>query len=511
MPEEEEVEGFSPYTTGRGMLYLTIKDLIASLTAAIFFVFIARFLPTVSDLGFVTGIQTLTAMFIILSSLGLARSATRFISHFIGSGEPERAKGLYVLIFRIGIVSSAVFAAILYFVAPAISEPLFHDTKYIPLIRLSSLDVFLFSLATFTMFLLYTSMKFLQVTIISVINSVIKFPASIVLIFLGLGLEGVVLGLIIGDGITLVMYIYSLLPKIRNSKSKWSDLKPLLGYSIPLYGSMILNFLATRVDVYLLMILSSLYAVGIYSPAVFIANTIFIVLSSLDQALLPYTSRLYGKSGIDSLRNSSKFASRYLFLFYLPLGFAISSSAPTLLAGVLGERFSDSAYATVIIVMAITLTSVGSVFNNLLRAAGFTGTLLKADSLALAVQIVISVSTIPFAGVVGAATARAMARLVFFVYPTHKLNQIAGLSYDKAALRKGLCGSVIMSCVIVGLNIFLVSPYYLPIIYLTGALSYLIFLRYSHALNNEDIQVLNNILTSKFRWFIALLVKIVIK
>jgi O-antigen/teichoic acid export membrane protein len=78
-------------------------------SGAVFFIFIARFLPSLSDLGFVTGIQTIIAFFAILSTLGLARSATRFVSSYIGAGEKEKAADFYVLLFIIWLIPSTIF------------------------------------------------------------------------------------------------------------------------------------------------------------------------------------------------------------------------------------------------------------------------------------------------------------------------------------------------------------------------------------------------------------------
>lgn len=91
----ESREDLSAHVTARGMLSVLIKDLASTVSAAVFFIFIARFLPNVDDLGFLTGLQTLSIMFIVLSSLGLPNSATRFISAYIGAGDTNRAERLY--------------------------------------------------------------------------------------------------------------------------------------------------------------------------------------------------------------------------------------------------------------------------------------------------------------------------------------------------------------------------------------------------------------------------------
>jgi O-antigen/teichoic acid export membrane protein len=505
---------FSAHSTARGMIFLSAKNIIASVSAAIFFVLIARFLP-ISDLGFITGIQTLIAMFIILSGLGLAPSATRFISTFAGAGEDRKAQGLYPLIFIFSIISSAIFSALVYYLAPYISDLLFHSLIYSELVKLTSIDIFLFSIATASTFLLYASQQFLKITNITIINSVLKFSLAYILLVNGLGLQGIILGLIVGDAITLIMFVYALLPSILVKRSTMlyalSELKPLMKYSSSIYANMILNFLSTKVDVYLLLLMSSLYVVGIYSSAIFIANTFLLVLSSIDQALLPFTARMFGKSGIESFKSSSKTMSRYLFLFYFPFGFAIAVSAPSLIVIVLGNRFYDSVYATSIIVIAVTLTCMTTVFNNLLRAAGSPGTILKANIFALLIQLSISIGTIPYFETIGVAIARAVSRIILQVYPARKLSQLGALDYDKVALKNGIIGSAIICIAIISMSNLITEPYFLPITYIIAGIAYLLFLRKNRAMNSRDIDFINKILLGKMKWLTVVLAKIVIR
>ena len=90
--------------------------------------------------------------------------------------------------------------------------------------------------------------------------------------------------------------------------------------------------------------------VGIYGPPVFVGATFFILLASLDQALVPMTSRIYGQHGTANFKSSAVIASRFLLLFYFPLGFAIAASSTTLVTLILGPRFIESALPMAIIV-----------------------------------------------------------------------------------------------------------------------------------------------------------------
>jgi O-antigen/teichoic acid export membrane protein len=515
MSEGKQDENQAAYLTARGMLILASKDMIASAAAVVFFVLLARYLPNVADLGFLIGLQTLIMMFIILSGLGLPSSATRFISTYIGAGQKDRAAGLYPLVLFMTIFLSAAFSILLFLISPSLSILLFHNTEYTQLIQLTSVDVFLYSVINTAIFLLYASKDFRKIALISIFNSLLKYSLSFILLISGLGLYGIILGLIVGDAIALCLFIYSLMPNIRGQKgwlrSSFSELRPLLKFSFPLYGSTILNFLSSRVDVYLLMLLSTLYAVGIYSPAVYIANTFLVLLVAMDQALLPATARTFGKSGTISFKYSARYASHYLFLFYFPLGFAIAASAPALITIIMGDQFEESYIPFSLVVIAITLTSLGVVFNNLIRSAGHSEALLKAELISLTVQIPISVVTIPLLGIIGAALGRVFARFVYFVYSSYRANKLGAFDYDKNALKNGLSASLVVAFVIVVIGNQNPQPYYLLFSYIMAILSYLGFLRVTRAIDEKDIEFIDSVFLGRLKLVTKLLAKIAIQ
>lgn len=503
-----ENEGFLPYDAARGALYLVAKSLVANLSSVVFFIFIARFLSTVSDLGLVTGLLAVIAIATIVAGLGLPGAATRFMSRNLGAGKHNEAKGIPRLILVVGLISSIIVSVVVYASSNYIANIFFHETTHSQLLHLASIDIFLLSMMTFATSILLANQEFRKISIISVINSVVKYAMSYAFLVLGSGLDGIVIGWIIGDVLSLSMYAYVLMPNsIRGGSS--SEIKPLFKYSLPLYGSSVLDFLAVNLDRYLLLFLSNLHDVGIYSPAILIGTVLAVMLGSLDQALLPYFSRIYGKSGTDSFKDLSRFVSRYLFLIFLPIGFITLVFAQPLITIILGGKYFESIYPSAIIILAITLTSVGTIFNNILMSAGHTRIFLKSNIVALSAQTAVAFATIPFIGAMGSALARSSAYCILLLIPAYELKKTIGLHYDHKGLQNGLVGSIIMSAIMFAINFFS-NQYFLPLSLLAGLLSYLLFLRITHTLSIKDIEVINNILSGRLKWLVKILTRIVI-
>jgi O-antigen/teichoic acid export membrane protein len=497
----------SPYKAAMGMIYLVLKNAIFSISAGILMIFIARSL-TVSELGVISGLQAVVSISVILAILGLPGAATRFMSSHIGKGRQDKAKAISKLVFIIGLVSSTVFSFGLYIFSSHIAVILFHEILYYQLIQLASIDVFLISMITFSSALIYALQRFKTDTIFSIINSILKLVLSIGLLMSGVGLKGIIIGWISADLVYLLMFVYVLMPHLRGSFTY--DIRSLFSYSLPLYGSTILDYLAVNIDRYLLLILSGILAVGIYSPALSAGSVFFMILTSLDNALLPYFSRLYAAHGSKSLNELSRYASRYIFLVFFPIGFGGVALVPNFLILIYGDKYAGSIYPSIIIIVAITLTSIGTLFNNILMSSGHTNIFFKSTAISLCVQIGISLISIPYIGALGAAFAKALSYVALFVYPVNKLKKMEGIHYDRNAMKKGLAGSLIMALILYTLNSFLPNIYYIPFNLVIAFLSYLLFIRFTHTMNVQDFETLNNVMSGRLRWPIAMLSKVAV-
>jgi len=498
-----------PYKAAQGTLYLLVSTIVTSACSAVFFIFIARFLPSLSDLGLISALQVLINMGIIFAGLGLTNAATRFMSYYFGAEKQDIARDVSIVIFRIGLLSSITISFLTYIFASSIASLLFHRTEYTLLIQLASIDIFLLSMISFLVSILYSLHEFKKIATISIYTAIIRTGVAFILLISGMGISGIVIGYIIGDTISLLAFGYILRTSIFKT-GRQKIMTSLFKYSFPLYGSSILTFFSTNVDYYLVLILSTLSIAGIYSVAVLIGTVLLMILTSLEQTLLPFFSHLYGRTDIESLKNTSTVVSRYLFLIYLPLGFAAFASSPAIITGIFGERYIESIYPSMIIVLGITLTSIGTVFNNVLKSVGRTRIFFASTLCAVSVQLLISGLTIPVIGAIGAALARSSAYAIMLIIPAYRLKQIAGLPYDRKALEIGLVGSVVVAMTVFAVNSILAKPYCLLVSLPIAFMSYLVMLRITHAMNSKDFEIINNILSGKIKWPLIVITKIVL-
>jgi O-antigen/teichoic acid export membrane protein len=350
---------------------------------------------------------------------------------------------------------------------------------------------------------------------VSIITSLLRYSIALGFFINGYGLNGIFLGFVISDAFGVILFVFALAPKFFGTKinvsSFYFEIRPIIKFALSSYALSILYNLLNRIDVYLLSILTTPYVVGIYGPAAFVGSTFLVLLTSVDQALMPFMSRIYGKHGTSSFKSSAVQASRFLLLFFFPLGFAVAASSPTLVTVLLGSRFAESAYPMAIIIAGIVLFSPGLIANNLLRSAGYTGVALKASTAALLLQVVILLIMIPQFGILGASAARFVGYIVLAIPLLYSLHVIGGLDFDRQSLKYGLIGSGIISLEIIAIGAEIKGPASLILQYTIAFFSYLLLLRITHVLNHKDVEIVDETFMGKLKWLTVPLSKILVR
>ena len=186
-----------PYKAAQGTLFLLVSTILTSACGAVFFIFIARFFPSLSQVGLINAIQLLINMGVILAGLGLTNAATRFMSYYFGAEKQDIARDVSIVIFRIGLLSSVAISVLTYIFASSIASLLFHIAEYAQFIQLASIDIFLLSMTSFSISILYSLHEFKKIATVSISSALVKTGLSVILLIAGFGISGSIIGYII--------------------------------------------------------------------------------------------------------------------------------------------------------------------------------------------------------------------------------------------------------------------------------------------------------------------------
>jgi len=480
----------------RGASYLFIQGLVAKVAGVIYFAFAARIL-SVAEIGVVSALGMVAALFVTFGTLALPSAATKYISEYLGKDRRDLAKGVYKKVLQFGFSVSSLLSLLCIVASTFISVFVFGSQAYQLLINLLALDVFALLLSSFFTGTLFGLQKFREIAFAGIMLSCLRYGSSLYLLIQGYGLMGLVIGWVIGDfvGLGLLFFFTSTSFEIRAAPHPFMK---LVGYSAPLYMTGILSYFSAYVDKFIILFLAGFTTLGIYSVAVMAASVIGFVSSSIGNSLFPQLSELYGRHGRDALKVASIKASRYIFLIFVPLAVGLAATSyPTIMLFV-GASYESGWLPLTMISMAMALTCAGVVVNNLLLSLGFTRTFFEANMLGVVVGAVCCALLVAPFGSSGAALGRVALMTTSFGYLAYTLRRVFGLHFDPDAFKKSLVGSTVMAIAVGLLQFVWLDGRLLPLYVFVGGLFYVLMLRFLNALNNEDVKLLHEFMPKYF-------------
>jgi O-antigen/teichoic acid export membrane protein len=177
----------------------------------------------------------------------------------------------------------------------------------------------------------------------------------------------------------------------------------LLWLSLPLAGTMIVNYLYFRLDLLLLSWLKDQEAVAVYALAYRVLEALMVLPAYVMLALFPEIARRGAHS--ERLAPIVGAAEAGMLAIALPTVVLGITFAPEIVQVVGGDAYEDSATVLSILIVALAMSYLNGVYGNALLALGRQAALLAVTSAVLVVNLAVNLAMIPPWGVRGAAVA----------------------------------------------------------------------------------------------------------
>jgi O-antigen/teichoic acid export membrane protein len=483
----------------RGASYLFLQGAITSISNLLFLLIASRLLP-ISSIGAVSALGIVSSLLTIIGAFAIPSGVTKYISEYMGKNRQDTAKEIYKKTLRFSFLTSTIITMVSLALSAVISQYVFGDFSSQSIIVFLAFDI---GVLTFYSLMNGTALglqNFRLIAYVGIIVSALKLLIPICFLIIGLGLFGIVLGWFIGDSVGSLILLFFCSSSFGKAKSSNEfSFVELFRYSLPLYVVTIVGYFSTTIDRIVILSLSTLAALGIYSVAVAAVNVIGIVSSSIGSSLFPKFSHMYGRYGADSLKESSFRSSKYVFIIYTPLAIGLAATAYPIIELFFGVSYASGWLSLSIVSIAVALTSAGIIINNLLLCLGRTRIILEANVIGVLVGAVLSALLVPYLGSVGAAFGRASLVSASFAYSAYKLKRNYGLPIDIETLQKCLLCTLIMLAVIVPIELLLSDKYMTPFYIIIGGIVYILTLRLLKMINEQDMQLLEEILPERLR------------
>jgi O-antigen/teichoic acid export membrane protein len=343
-----------------------------------------------------------------------------------------------------------------------------------------------------------------------IFSNSIRYTLSLVFLSAGFGVGGIFLGFVVGDSVLAISGItLSLLGSRGVGKAKFSSSK-IAYYSLSVFGISLTGLAVTQLDKIVAYLGKGLESLGIYNVAVVGASIVSFAPSAIINALVSYMP-VYKKSEIPEL---VKNYTRYVSILATPLGFVLASVSPYILT-IFGPEYSRGAPVLAAIAVALSATSVYSVFASGLLVSDSSHLFTLSNITGVLLLIFSSYIMIPYFGILGIAFGRVI-MLVASSLMTYLFAKRKGIdSADWKTNSLSILASFLMSILVFLIGYFSFSYLAVPRIFVAsgsillivlGLLVYLFELKLMRILTDDDIEFLRRILPEKVMW-IAKIVK----
>lgn len=411
---------------------ITFTGIIAgNLLGTINQVLLGRFLG-VNDYGHFNLALSVVNIAQAFAIIGLSGGIARFIPFYLKKGEMEMVKSTIRFSLRFVLTASLSIGVILFLFSKPLAVRIFHDQSShfmlkvfllgLPLVVLPSVSQAIirsFKATGYKLLIYDTGMKIVRIVIFvpSILMGNVVWGA--VLSYFG--------GLFFALFASLAVIRRKLFPRYREYRTV-PIAKKLLSFSWPLGLTSLTSLAETRSDFLFIGYFLTSKEVGLYAPALVIAQMFAYVSRSFEFIFLPVVSEFYARENKTQLALVFKSVTKWMFIILL-LGLLLITAFPKEIIVLLyGKDYSSGWTALVILAVGFAVGSSLNLAGNVLVAAGHTRLSLASEVIAAIAAVVLDIVLIPMYGIVGAAIASCAALILrglssfFFAYTTEKIH-----------------------------------------------------------------------------------------
>jgi O-antigen/teichoic acid export membrane protein len=214
--------------------------------------------------------------------------------------------------------------------------------------------------------------------------------------------------------VALLIYAQRRLPRHLPTAPVAKELPAgLWSLALSLWGVTTLVFVTGYIDTLILGAFRPESQVGVYSAALILARLVLVASGAVTYIFLPVAARLTGEGDVQGIRTYYVTTGRWILVFATPL-FLVFGLFPTdSLTAVFGATYAPGSEALVVVTAFALASVVFGPVNAALAGMAMTRPLLFATAVSAISNIVLSFTLIPTYGLMGAAIAWSVARVLY--------------------------------------------------------------------------------------------------
>ncbi len=345
----------------------------------------------------------------ILASFGFTQSLTRFVALYRADEDGAAVRGVVRLALLTAAGIATLMGAALFAGSSYVATEIFHDAQLALLLRFVAVAL---PSTVYTDCALAATQGFKTMRPYARINLFFE-PAlnvllTVVLLAVGLGLDGAVAALTITNVTASILAAIALRRLVRRYKQRPRyEAGRLFSFSVVSWGSQLTATGLLWADTILLGIILTPAAVGLYQVATRLTVVMTTVIAPIGLAFAPRVADLYRRGELDALRHAYAVVTSWIFRLALPAAVVLIVFARPLL-GLFGPAFESGVTVTIVLTVGQLVNAVTGPCGLMLVMSGRPGIQLLGNAATLVLNLALNLYLIPRHGVTGAAIAWAV-------------------------------------------------------------------------------------------------------
>ena len=265
-------------------------------------------------------------------------------------------------------------------------------------------------------------------------------------VFLGYGLFGAILSILIGDLIIFLLMGGLLIKRIGVKIPNFSRTKEYLRFSLPIIPGALSWWIVQSSDKYLISFFLGALFVGYYVPAYTLGNIIYFLVGPFNFLLMPLLSKLCDEDRINEVKNYLKYCLKYYLMVAIPSVFGLSILSKQLLIVFSTPEIAQKSYLVLpVVALSVLLLGITVIVAQILSVKKKTKITGIIWIIAAFLNLGLNFIFIPKFGILGAAFTTLFAYTLVFILTWHYSFKELQFEMDWKFISKSIFASVLMA------------------------------------------------------------------
>ena len=407
-----------------------IASSINMLIAFLITVVLGRYIGA-DDLGLYRMTSTIYGIAMLIATVGIPAAMIKYVAEYKGDSDKNNT------IVSAGVITSlflGIAFGVFFYLASDIFAGLFNMPELSGLLKILS-PVFPFAVVGGALLGFLNGLrKMKKHGMATIIQAVLMLVISAGLIYLGYGIAGAVIGIVLSSaGSCLYLFLVSREYFEITFHNYLPTTKKMLTFGSQIFAGNAINMVNYQADIVLIGYFLTATDVGYYAVAVGLSKFFWLIPSAIQMITYPATSEYWAKKDHSALQKMIDKSMKYTACVLLPVGLGVGFFAGDIISLIFGGEFIYAVLPLHILIVGTVVFGIVKAIGGAVTGIGRPDIGLKIVGISATINIVLNVLLIPVYGITGAAVATAVSLFVaslLGIYTTNiMLNLKIGLKW----------------------------------------------------------------------------------